>query len=182
MDDSRIIDLYFARDERAISETRLSYGRLINSVAMGILHSPSESEECEDDTYLRAWQSMPPTRPNYLSAFLTRITRNLAVDRLRERQRRIPLGAMMVLDELSEAIPDVGGDLCEDIALRDAINGFIESLSKTKRQMFIKRYFYMREIKEISREMGIASGSVKVTLWRIRQELRQYLESRGIVI
>ena len=92
MDDSKIIELYFARDERAITETRTSYGRLLMAVAMGILHDSIDSEECESDTYLKAWQTIPPTRPNYFSAFLTKITRNLAINRLRDRTQKHPLG------------------------------------------------------------------------------------------
>ncbi len=182
MDDNRIIELYFERDERAIDETRSSYGRLIYSVAYGILESRPDSEECENDTYLRTWESIPPTRPSYFSAFLSKITRNLALNRLRENKRRRPLGAELIYEELAEAVPDNHGDITEDMALRDALNDFLSSLGKTKRQIFIKRYFYMREIKQIAREMGISSGSVKITLFRVRGELRDYLESRGIVI
>lgn len=182
MDDKRIIELYFDRDERAIEETRISYGRLIYSVAYGILESPPDSEECENDTYLRAWDSIPPTRPSYFSAYLSRITRNLALNRLRDDRRRRPLGVELVYDELAEAIPDGGGDMCEELELRDALNDFLSSLGKTKRQIFMKRYFFMRDIRTIAREMGVTVGSVKVTLHRARAELRDFLEKRGIVI
>ncbi|MBQ8414795.1 MAG: RNA polymerase sigma factor [Clostridia bacterium] len=182
MDDKGIIELYFERDERAIDETKTSYGRLIYSVAYGILESSPDSEECENDTYLRTWESIPPTRPNYFSAFLSKITRNLALNRLRDNKRRRPLGAELVYEELGEAIPDIRGELADEIELRDAINDFLKSLDKTKRQIFMKRYFYMRQIKDIAREMGISSGSVKISLYRTRGELRGFLESRGIVI
>lgn len=182
MDDSRIIELYFARDERAITETRTSYGRLLMAVAMGILHDPIESEECESDTYLRAWQAMPPTRPTYLSAFLSKITRNLAINRLRDRSERRPLGPELIYEEIAEAIPDTTGDITEDIALRDALNEFLAGLDRTKRQIFVRRYFYMREIKEIAKEMHLTSGSVKVALYRVRGQLRDFLTERGIVI
>ena len=141
MDDNKIIELYFARDERAIEETRTSYGRLIYSVAYNILDSAPDSEECENDTYLRTWESIPPTRPSILSAYLSRISRNLALNRLRDEKRRRPLGTELVIDELAEAIPDTAGDITDDIALRDALNGFLESLGKTNRQIFVKRYF-----------------------------------------
>ena len=182
MDDNRIRELYFDRDERAIEETRQSYGRLIYSVAYGILLSEPDSEECENDTYVRTWESIPPTRPTYFSAFLSKISRNLALNRLRDENRRRPLGAELVYEELGEVIPDTDGDITEDIALRDALNDFLTSLSKTKRQIFMKRYFYMRDIKEIAREMGITKSGVKVTLHRIRGELRSFLTDRGIVI
>ncbi len=182
MDDGKIIELYFARDERAIKETKASYGRLLMSVAMSILHNSIDSEECESDTYLKAWDSIPPTRPTYFSAFLTKITRNLAINRLHKNSRRASLGTELIFEELSEAIPDREGDITEDIILRDALNEFLESLDKTKRGVFVRRYFYMREVKQIAREMDITSGNVKVILWRVRRELRDHLEKRGIVI
>ncbi len=180
MEDKRIIELYFARDERAIEETKISYGRLIFSVARAILGSDGDSEECENDTYLGAWNSIPPTVPTYLSAYLSRIARNLALNRLRSDKRR--LSADMIIDEIGEAIPDVTGDITEDIEIRDALNEFLMSLSKTKRQIFVKRYFFMKEVKVIAKELGVSVGSVKVTLSRLRAELRRYLEERGIVI
>ena len=182
MDDKGIIELYFERDERAIEETRSSYGRLIYSVAYNILESAPDSEECENDTYLRTWENITPTRPSYFSAFLSKISRNLAINRLRENKRRRPIGAELIFEEMADALPDTRGDITEDIELKDAINDFLASLDKTKRQIFMKRYFFMRDIKEIAREMNITAGSVKITLYRVRNELRDFLERRGIVI
>lgn len=182
MDDSKIIELYFARNERAIEETRDSYGHLLFSIAMGIIHNCTAAEDCEMDTYVRAWESIPPTRPEFLSAFLSKITRNLALNSLRDEKRRRPLGPELIFEELSEAIPAASGDLTDDITLRDAINDFLASLENTKRGVFVRRYFYMREVKQIASEMGISTGSVKITLWRVREELRRHLESRGVVI
>ena len=182
MDDSRIIELYFARDERAIEETKASYGRLIYSVALAILDNRSDSEECENDTYIRTWESIPPTRPTYFSAFLSKVARNLALNRLRRESSRAPLGTELIYEEMAEVLPDSVGDITEDIELRDAINDFLSSLNKTKRQIFMKRYFYMRDIRTIAREMGVTVRGVKVTLHRVRNELRDFLESRGIVI
>lgn len=181
MDDREIIELYFARNERAIEETRTSYGRLIYSVAMSILRSKPDSEECENDTYLRTWESIPPTRPNYFSAYLSKIARNLAINTLRDRGRHNP-PTEWIFDEIVEAIPDTQGDPTDDIELRDALDGFISNLPKTKRQIFVKRYFYMKTNREISKELGIPMSSVKVILWRMRRELREYLESREIII
>ena len=180
LDDNRIIELYFARDERAIEETKASYGRLIYSVAFTILENAPDSEECENDTYLHAWNSIPPTRPNFFSAYLTKIARNLSLNRLRDGKRS--LNADLVFEEISDAIPDVQGDVAEEIELRDAMNSFVGQLGKTKRQIFLKRYFYMRSIKDISGEMGLSSVNVKVILSRTRKELREYLEERGLVV
>ena len=182
MDDNAIIELFFGRDERAIDETKLKYGRLIYSVAYDIVKSAQDSEECENDTYYRAWQSIPPTRPNFFSAFLCKITRNLTLNRYRDGKRQPELFAEVIFDEICKALPDTDGDVTDDIELRDALNDFLASLGKTKRQIFMKRYFYMREIKEIAREMGLTSGGVKTMLFRLRAELREFLESRGIVI
>lgn len=182
MDDRKIIELYFARDERAIEETKTSYGRLIFSVANAILNSRSDSEECENDTYLRTWESIPPTRPTYFSAYLSKITRNLALNTLRSKSRHNPPVIQLVFEEIAEALPDTEGDLTDEIELRDAINGFLSELGKIKRRIFVKRYFYMKDIKDISREMGVPISSVKVILLRVRRELRDYLESRGIVL
>lgn len=180
MEDNKIIDLYFARDERAIEETKACYGRLIRYVAMGILDKNEDVDDCESDTYVNAWNSIPPARPTYFSAFLTRITRNLAIDRLREGKRR--LNAELIFEEISEVIPSGDGDITEDMVIRDAIDGFLNDLDKTKRQIFVKRYFYMRHVKEIARELGITVGNVKATLSRLRKQLRNYLDERGIVV
>ena len=180
MDDNRIIEMYFARDERAIEETKTSYGRLIRYVAKGIVINNDDVDECEVDTYVKTWESIPPTKPTYLSAYLTKITRNLAINKLRDGKKN--LNAELVFEEISEFIPDSQGDITENIALRELLNEFLENLGKTKRQIFVKRYFYMRSIKEIAREMGITTGVVKVTLSRIRKQLREYLEERGVVI
>ena len=180
LEDKEIIDLYFARDEQAIEETKTSYGRLILSVARDILGDELDSEECESDTYVRTWNALPPERPNFFSAFLCKITRNLALNRVRDGKRRPNVD--FILDEISEAIPDVSGDITEDIALRDALNDFLEGLPNTKRIIFIKRYFFMREIRDIARELGITVSGVKVSLSRTRKELREFLEERGIVV
>ncbi len=182
MEDSRIIELYFERDESAITETRASYGRLLFSIAMGILDDRLDSEDCENDTYIRTWESIPPTRPTYFSAFLSAITRNLALDRLRSKIRQRSLGAELIFTEVAEAIPDLQGDATEELELRESLNAFLESLSKTKRMIFMKRYFFMRSVKEIAKEMKMTENSIKVTLFRVRNELRDFLESRGIVI
>ena len=182
MDDKSIIELYFSRDEQAIDETKEKYGRLIYSVAYGIVKSDQVSEECENDTYFRAWRSIPPTVPRILSAFLCKIARNLAINCIRDEKRQPDLCRDLIFDEICRSLPNTDGDVTEDMELRDALNDFLSSLGKTKRQIFMKRYFYMRDIKQIAREMGVTSGSVKTALSRLRAELREYLESRGIVI
>lgn len=182
MDDNRIIELYFARDERAIEETRASYGRLILSIARNILGSQGESEECENDTYLRTWNSIPPTRPNSLLAYLSKIVRNLALNRLRNNKRRVNVRMNLILDELSEVIPDKKEDIADEIDLREAMRDFVTKLDTARRNVFLKRYFYMLSVNEISADMGISIGTVKSMLFRTRKALRDYLTEREIDI
>ncbi len=180
MDDNRIIELYFSRDETAIVETKAKYGRLLLSIAYGILGNRPDSEECESDTYFKAWGSMPPVRPSSLSAFLSRITRNLAINRYRYNRRQ---GEMdLILDEIGEVIPDTQGDITDDIDLRDALESFVGGLDLTKRLIFLKRYFYMMSVKDIAMDMQISLGTVKSSLSRMRVALKKYLTERGISI
>lgn len=180
MDDNRIVELYFSRDERAIKETKAKYGRLLLSVAYGILGNRSDSEECESDTYLKAWNSIPPTRPASLSAFLSRIARNLAINRYHRNRRHN--GMELILDEIAEVIPDTQGDIADEIDLRDALEEFASGLDLTKRIIFLKRYFYMMSVREIALDMQMSVGTVKSSLARTRIALKKFLTERGISI
>ena len=182
MEDTRIIELYFARDERAIEETKAKYGRLLYSIANRILGDAGESEECENDTYLSAWNSIPPTKPTYFTAYLTRITRNFALKRLRGHRRNSPSEMNLILDEIAEIIPDRTGDITESIDLKDAMTDFVRSLDVTRRRVFIQRYFYTLSIKEIAIEQGLPVGTVKSILSRTRKKLYEHLTERGIEI
>ena len=182
MDDSKILDMYFARDERAIEETRTKYGRLLLSVALSILGNQSESEECESDTYLRTWESIPPNRPEFFSAYLTRIIRNLALNKRRGNRRRASAHMKLILGEISESAPLVSGDPVDDIVLREGLNSFIAGLDPLRRSIFLQRYFYMMSIKEISDECGFGEGTVKSILSRTRTGLRRHLAKRGIIV
>ena len=183
MDDNKIIDLYFMRDERAIEYTDTKYGKLLNHVAFSILHSAPDSEECVNDTYMKAWGAMPPEKPNILSAFLCKITRNLSLNRyMQNKARNKVISLDNIFDEFSECVPDTSGPISDDIALRDAINGFLGSLSEPLRLIFVKRYFYMMSIKEIAIDMRISVSNVKVSLMRTRTKFKTYLEKAGINI
>ena len=175
MEDARIIDLYFSRSEDAIAQTRRSYGRMIRGVAWGILRSARDTEECESDTYLKAWQAMPPTRPSNLGAFLSRITRNLALDRY-ERKHADKRGAGEVpalIDELAECLPDAGAhdDFAGEMAVREALGGFIGSLGVEARRFFLRRYWFGGTIAEIAARYGCGEGKVKTSLMRSRRQL-----------
>ena len=183
MDDNKIIDLYFRREEMAIEATRVKYGKLLNHISYSILHSQPDVEECVDDTYMKAWQTIPPERPTFFSAFLCKITRNLSINRyLKNKSRYKMLTTEQVFEEMYECVPDSEPTISDDIAIRDAINGFLDSLAEIPRKMFVKRYFYMLPIKEISIDMGISVSNVKVSLMRTREKFKAYLESAGISI
>ncbi len=184
MDDRKITELFFERSERAIEECTNKYGRYIRSVAYSVLASECDAEEVENDTYLRAWNAIPPQRPAKLGAFLAKIARNLALDRYEVcRRDRINLAAETVLDELSECLPDEGGiSVTDEVVLRSAVNSFLESLDSKTRVVFMRRYWYMLPIKEIARLGGIGESSVKVILHRTRKRFKEHLQKEGINI
>lgn len=183
MEDSKIIELYFSRDEEAIVQTKEKYGKLLFGLSYGILRSDVDAEECVSDTYMRTWQSIPPTKPSYLSAFLSKIVRNLSITKYREnKKRRNIMSTDLIFEEMLECVPDNRCDTVDDIALRDALNGFLAGLDKNKRMIFVKRYFFMRSVKEIADEMGMKASTVKTTLSRTRVMLREYLEREGVNI
>lgn len=185
MEDSRIIELFWERAEDAISETDRKYGKYCYAIAYNILHSDPDSEECVNDTYLRAWETMPPQKPNALSAYLGRITRNLALNRLsyKAREKRAE-GYVAVLDEVGEMLPDTSTmpEGADDVALREAINSFLRSLDANTRIIFVRRYWYNSAIAEIAADYSIPVGTVKSTLSRTRKRFRDHLEKEGICI
>lgn len=186
MDDRRIVDLYFMRSEKAIEETSAKYGRYIRYIASRILNSDADAEECENDTYLRAWNSMPPKRPSKLSAYLGKITRNLAINTYTKRRagkRNTELE--LALDELSEVVadPSTGEDaIINEIELTNAINAFLGGLKAEYRIVFVRRYWYMSSVREIADDYGLSISGVKITLHRLRKSLHNYLKEKGIEI
>lgn len=185
MEDQQIVDLYWQRNEKALSQTQKKYGKYCHSIAFAILYSSEDAEECVNDTLLRAWSAIPPARPGRLSTFLGKITRNLAIDRLDKNTAKKRSGQIeIVLDELSECIPDADStlDLTDKIALGDAINSFLESLPVKTRQIFMRRYWFMSPIKDIARDVDMSESAVKVSLMRTRNEFKAHLEKEGIVL
>ena len=186
MEDKQIVDLYWARSEKAISETADKYGRYCYTIAYNILHSNEDSEECVNDTYLHAWNAMPDQRPNKLSAFLGRITRNLSLKRW-EKYTAKKRGAGQVplaLDELRECIPATNytDSVADDIVLTDVLNRFLASLTAEKRNIFMRRYWYLSPVAEIASDLAISESKVKMSLLRSRNELKQLLEKEGITL
>lgn len=185
MEDSRIIDLYFERSEEAITRTAEKYGRLCRSIALRIVGSYEDAQECENDTYVAAWNAMPPTRPHILSAFLSRISRNIALNRYEynkagKRNSQFDL----VLDELEECLASSYSVEDTYIAgeVAGMINSFLEKMKTETRVMFVRRYYYADSVKEIAERLAVSESKVKTTLFRVRQELKDYLEAQGVQV
>lgn len=183
MEDSEIITLYWERNPDAISETATKYGSYCKSIARNILGSEEDAEECLNDTYLNAWNSMPPHRPNLLSAYLGKITRNLSFDKFRRHRAAKRGGGEMelVLEELSECIPGEENvwQKIEKQELVHAINGFLTTLPQEKCSIFLCRYWYAASVPEIAKRFGKTEGNVSVLLNRMRGKLKNYLTERG---
>lgn len=184
MDEQQIIALYWARSERAIDETARKYGSFCFSIAYNILADHSDSEECVNDTYLRTWNAIPPRRPSKLSAFLGKITRNLALKRweANHAQKRGGGQVVLALEELGECIPDP--DTVErqvdDRLLTEKLNAFLSQLSEESRKIFLRRYWQLCTVKEIAAMDGVNESKVKMSLMRTRGKLRRFLEQEGI--
>ena len=183
MEDRDIVQLYWDRDPDAIPETARKYGAYCRAIAVNVLGSPEDAEECVNDTYLRAWNAMPPARPRFLSAFLGRITRNLSFDRFayRRAEKRGGGELPLVLEELSRCIPAPGGteEAVEGRLLAAAIDEFLGGLPPEKQALFLRRYFFTEPVSAIARRYGMREGAVSMALHRLREALRRYLEERG---
>ena len=181
MKDEEIVDLYWRRSERAIEESRKKHGAFCRSIAFRILHNREDSEECENDTYLRSWNAIPPSRPKLLGAFLGKITRNLALDRLsyRDALKRGGGEIPVVLNELTECVPDYLHSVGESDALVKVLERFLESLSKESRIIFVQRYWFGCSISEITEANDIGASKAKMKLKRLRDKLKDMLEKEG---
>ncbi len=184
MDDRKICELFFERSEKAIEECEKKYGRYVKAVAYSVLGSNEDAEEIVNDTYLRAWNVIPPQKPTKLGAFLAKIARNFALDRYASRRRdRENLAAEAVLDELADCLPAAEGlSVVDEIVLRDAVNSFLSSLGERERVVFMRRYWYMLPINDVAQMSGISESNAKVMLHRMRKEFKEHLEKEGIII
>lgn len=186
MEDSKIIQLYWDRDESAIPATSEKYGAYCTTIARNILKNEEDTEECVNDTYLYAWNAMPPQRPSVLSAFLGRITRNLSFNRykLLHTQKRGGGELPLILSELGDCVS--GKESVEQEIdrkeLLSEINGFLAGLSKEKRQMFVRRYWYAESVRELAKRYDVSEGSVTMALKRVREQLKEVLTKRGYVL
>ena len=183
MTDEKIIELFFKRDESAISSCDIKYGSRLRGLGERITADPYTAEECVDDTYLKTWNTVPPKNPrNYLFAYLAKILRNLSIDKVRALSREKRSAAMTVLsDELTEAVPaseSTDSQLIKN-ELSNLITSFVSKLGEEQRRIFVMRYFYMEDLKTIAKKLFITEGKVKTVLHRTRDKLKIYLEGYG---
>ena len=182
MEDKQIVDLYWERSETAIAETKKKYGRYCHYIAYQILYNDEDTEEVVNDTYLKTWNTIPPQHPVPLKPYVGMISRQLALNtyegqHTQKRGGQVPL----VLDELSECIPDNAGaeDVEESIALSDALSRFIWALPQRTRNIFVRRYFYMSPVAEIAKDFQMKESNVTMHLHRTRKKLEQFLKKEG---
>ena len=184
MHDLNIIELYFARDERAIKETDAKYGKLCFNIAYNILHNHEDCEECVNDTYLGVWNAIPPTRPSSLSAFISRITRNLSLARLasQSRQKR-SCEALISIDELAEVLPDTS--IAQDVSdesIGALISKFLQSEKEDARNVFIHKYYFFDSVADIAAQFHFTQSKVKNMLYHTRTRLKEYLIKEGVTV
>lgn len=186
MKDEEILNLYWMRDERAIMESQKSFGAYCYSIAIHILHTREDSEECVNDTWFRAWTAIPPGRPKHLELFLGTITRNLSFDRWKHKNamKRGHGELEAVLEELEECLPsrNTTEEMVEEAQLKSCLNRFLGTLKEKERNIFLRRYWYAEECSEIAERYDMKLNTVKTTLFRVRGKLRKYLEQEGVVL
>lgn len=184
MDDNEIIGMYHKRDENAIAETDRKHGAFCRSLAKNILSDFQDAEECVNDTWLAAWNSMPPDWPASLKAFLGRITRNISISRFRKKHAsKRYAGIEIMLSELSECVPGCLAEKeLERHAVSEAISLWLDTLSQDERNMFVRRYWYGEQLKDIAAEYKISANRAAQKMQRLRAGLRLALEKEGIDI
>ena len=186
LDDNRIVDLFLNRDEKAISLTSEKYGKRLRNIAYGIVKDLHFAQECGNDTYMEAWKSIPPHEPKgYLFAFLARITRHIALDFCKSQKR---LKRSAFINELSVEMeqcipaPDDTERVIDAMILCEAINTFLGTLSDEKRNIFMRRYWYMDSFESLSSLSGMKEGALRTRLFRIRTALKKFLQERGVPV
>ncbi len=185
MEDRQIVALYWERNEHAIAETAAKYGRYCYTIAFHILSNREDADESVNDTYMSAWERIPPHRPSVLSTFLGKITRRISLNKWRNQTREKRGGGEvpLALDELSECIPSGHSTqgVVEQKELSRAISRFLGTLSVTERDVFVSRYWFLAGIQEIGSKFGFTEGKVKSMLFRTRAKLKNYLSEEGFL-
>ena len=186
MEDGAIVQLYWERDETAISQTERKYGSYLMKIAYNILANWEDSQESVNDTYLAAWDSIPPHRPNTLSTYLGKLTRRISIDLFRKKssQKRGGGEYALSLQELGECVSGGSdpGQTVEAKLLSQTIAAFLESQPAQVRHVFIGRYYYLDPVRKIARYCRMTESKVKIILYRARQDLREYLQKEGFAV
>lgn len=185
MEDHAIVDLYWSRSEDAIAETDKKYGPYCRQISYNILRSTYDADECVNDTWLRAWNAMPPQRPNHLKGFLAKLTRNLSLDRWDKAHAEKRGGRTgLLLSELTDCIPDphTMEQTLDDRAVSLAISKWLAQQKPRDRVVFVRRYFYADAINVVAKRAGLTEGGAKSLLHRLRSSLKRHLEQEGIVL
>lgn len=183
MNDNEIIAMLFDRDEEAVGAIAVKYGGYCHSIAQNILENREDAEQCVNDTYMKVWESIPPQKPKIFSAFLAKITRNLAIDRYRceHSAKRGGSETALIFEELEECV-SCGGSVEDEAERREmtaAVNRFLGRLTQRSRVMFVSRYCYCESVSSIAARFGIRENSVSVSLARTRRHLREYMRKEG---
>ena len=187
MEDNYIIDKYKERNEEAIRLTKDKYGHLLLKIAVNILRNEEDGKECENDTYLKAWNTISPTIPDHLASYLCRITRNLSLDRFRNNKNKKHGGNQetFAFDELMDSLglkDSTEEEIIDKMLLDQTIHSFLLGLNKDSRIIFVRRYFFMDKVADISYHYRMSQSKVKMTLLRCRKELKNRLKEEGFVI
>ena len=186
MEDKEIVDLYWQRSERAVSETQIKYEKYLYTIAFNVLSDEEDSKETVNDTYLKAWNSMPQNRPSVLSSYLGKITREQAIDCYRKRHARKREGSeyALCLDEMAETLPEKNTVESEmDMRqLSEVLSDFLKKQPENKRNIFLCRYFFMDPVNEIAARSGMNEATARSILFRMRKDLMKYLEQEGYVL
>lgn len=185
MEDSKIIELLFQRCETALGAIEKKYRSTCMKIAMNVLNDYQEAEECVNDTFLGVWNSIPPNKPDPLSSYVFRITRNIALNvRKRDTAKKRKGNYELCLDEIEEFLcsPETVENTVSEAELANYIDEFLSTLNKTNRYIFVRRFWYLDSYEDISKAIGIKNGAVRIRLTRVKVQLKKYLESKGVVI
>ncbi len=186
VEDSKIVELYFERNESALAETAEKYGNYLFKIAYGILADNEDSEESVNDTYLSAWDSIPPHRPMVLRTYLSKLTRRISIDLLRKKttKKRGESQFSLSLSELEECVSGKGM-VDEELDVRElskAVSDFLRTLKKDARVLFVRRYYFCDSLKDAAKQARVSESKAKTTLYRTREKLREYLLKEGFAV
>ena len=182
MEDKKIVELYWARNEDAITQTSVKYGGMMHATSKSIVGSHEDAEECVNDAYLAAWNSMPENRPTYLGGYMAKIIRNISINRYDHNHAVKRQGVQVAFEELEECLADLQtpAEQYEQGCLKEVLDSFLESLDEQKRVIFLRRYFYTDSIAEIAQRMQMSEGKIKSILFRLRGQLAETLKEAGV--